>query len=217
MHCAEFESRFHQLLDARVAPECDRRLLAHSAECAACRQMLQAQQTLFAGLDAFDPPATSRDFAQQVVLRRRAPKKRFSTAALAIAAMAAAVLLTAALMNGGFGGPVNPAKQPTTGLPVAIGNSHRSIASSPAANDAAAQIATEEYRAILHTFLEDLPSATDRIPAVDHLAGGLKPIASSFSAALDALRRTIPGARANPNSDKPQAGVIYSHWPKYTA
>jgi hypothetical protein len=67
MHCEQFEERLHQLLDRRLPPEADDALLAHAHLCSGCRELLEAQQTLFQSLESFEPPPTAPDFSRRVV------------------------------------------------------------------------------------------------------------------------------------------------------
>ena len=67
MLCEKFELRMQMLLDARRRPEFDDELKSHTLQCAECRRDLAAQEKLFAGLELFDPPALSPDFAQRVI------------------------------------------------------------------------------------------------------------------------------------------------------
>jgi hypothetical protein len=61
-----------------------------------------------------------------------------------------------------------------------------------------------DYRTTISLWAQQWPVAVDKIDAFEQYAPGIRPIRASFSAALDALRRTLPGS-SEANSAVPQA------------
>jgi hypothetical protein len=120
MNCHEFEDRLQVLLDDRRDPAADALLCKHARGCSACRQMLEGQQALFAGLAALAVPPLAGGFSRGVVCNaagtatplanRPASRwsqrtKRAGVALGAVAASAAAVLLTVWLVSYARQGP----------------------------------------------------------------------------------------------------------------
>src|SRR5262245_29113239 len=71
MQCEDFELRWQDLLDERRAPDEDPSLRAHAEGCTLCRRLLTGQDALFSGLDVFEAPSLSKDFASRVVAQFR--------------------------------------------------------------------------------------------------------------------------------------------------
>ena len=68
MRCHEFEDRMNDVLDQRLAPERDGLLVRHAGECPSCRRLLEGQAALFSGLDLWETPALSHQFAAAVLV-----------------------------------------------------------------------------------------------------------------------------------------------------
>ncbi len=244
MQCDKFEARLHELLDRRSRPERDDVLRAHALSCPECQQVLEAQELLFDGLEFFECPEPSPDFAGRVLSQYQPPQpvtNRIRTAVIAVGAVAAALLLLVIPMLRGGGGQfdngasnsslvttnsVNTRDDQPTIKPNAIENipspsnpvgliADESLARTSPFVDAQDEIPADdnilssEYRELIAVWTEQLnliPSDQQMEP-VDQISGGLRPIATSFSVAINLLRRTLPVGKEQP-PQKPQAGIL---------
>lgn len=73
MKCTDFENRLNDLLDDRLAPQNDPILIAHAADCAECREVLAAHESLFRGLALLNRRTVSPELGKQVLRELNAP------------------------------------------------------------------------------------------------------------------------------------------------
>ena len=99
MQCGDFETRLHDLLDLRQAPEADATLRQHAQACAECRELLVAMTAAVGELERWEIPAAPRELPHRVAaeiqplqVASRQPVKNWWRMAAA-AATAAAVWL----------------------------------------------------------------------------------------------------------------------------
>lgn len=95
MNCDDFEERIHRLLDHRVLVTRDRSLVRHAEVCGPCRSLLEAYADLDAGLALWATPQLDDGFARRIVavLEPARPATRVPLARLALAAVAAGILV----------------------------------------------------------------------------------------------------------------------------
>lgn len=190
MQCEMFEQRMHELLDRRLPPEGDSHLQSHATQCTDCRDLLVGQERLFEGLQLGLPLVIeSRDWdgvAESIIVQLPARKSRQLWLGLGALA-AAAVLLIAVTVAW-------PHLVPESPIP------SRSVAvTEPVTRPGQSSSFTLEN---LRPLLNGLPDERFALAGVDHLAGGLRPLATTFSAAWDALRRTLPLGRDRALDDR---------------
>jgi len=224
MKCDEFDERVHSLLDNREPIHGDRRLLEHAEACSKCRGMLGAYDDLFGGLKCGGLPDLSANFTQRVLAQvsaespqtvqpARHTRRRYALAAVAIAA-GLLVALSPFLRNWltpkrPIGPQVvedNREEQPEPPAPKPTdGDSSHDDDAVQLANDAVVGDRNEDADG------EQLPNLLDRLAApslpldrfvpVDEIRGGLRPVTSSLTVAIDALRSTIPIGRHDRSQD----------------
>jgi hypothetical protein len=99
MRCDEFDNRVHRLLDQRGTLDQDGVLSRHANTCSRCALRWQAYLDLQAGLDAWETPDVSPDFARRVVARIQpvAPVRRTTARWMAVALAMAATMLIAVI------------------------------------------------------------------------------------------------------------------------
>jgi hypothetical protein len=198
MKCDEFERRLHQLLDARTAPETDTDLRRHARKCRRCREVLQGCEQLFDGLRFFEMPAPGSGFSAQVVQRihppRRRPPSSYRAASYAVMLIAASLFL--AFLPTVFSylrPPSRPGREDVASrvavreaVPATGGEEIPGLPADPAPETVDPRLA--------HAILSQWAAHWKRKPwqPVDGLAGGLAPITTSLSVAIDELRNTIP-------------------------
>ena len=216
MQCEQFEQRLHALLDRRQRPEYDSALVTHSRKCSECSRLLTAQETLFDALACGVPDdEPTDDFESRVVLAAAAvqdsqPRSTLRTLAGCAIAASLLLLLTAQFFtqrdvsplvasgNLAENAPEDPLG-PSTSSPEHGGNNaeqHRAI-------PPYADFQLGEGRldlGMIQPLLADFQS--ESFPPVDQLAVGLRPIASSLSVAIDALRRSFPLGRELRSPDR---------------
>ena len=213
MHCEKFETLWNEALDERRAPEDDAQLMAHAAECRQCAELLTTADALFIGLEgraAVEPPA---DLAERVLADFNRPASRFGRPALAVAllAMAASIAVVVALSWQAL--PLGPPKElpgvgpgiAVTKLPVESDDAYASgLHESPAQPiepplDALPNL-NAEYLAALRqtgTAMALFPGEVRRVTFSEEpgiVADHIRPLAQPMTAALNALRRTLPGS-----------------------
>ncbi|MDX1946382.1 MAG: zf-HC2 domain-containing protein [Pirellulaceae bacterium] len=209
MKCHEFENRLNDLLDERLAPESDARLVAHAQGCEVCGQLLQGQRALLAGLRPFPGPALRAEFADEVVVASLAPGADVEFAprepatrwwVFALVATAATLLLTF-----GIGRAISrnraqrdqivkqnegsPPSQSPRGMAIVTPRRGGSAAPSP-------PLSGRRYAAFgpqIGSFAATLPAAVEHFDEVERYAPGLRPLRISFVMLFDTLRRAIPG------------------------
>ena len=189
MQCAKFEQRLQQLMDHREDASQDEALCKHAETCLDCQSLLQAQRALLTGLQ-YLPKSNSTDLGVRVideivVDERRRRKRRITWFALAIAA----ILFIALLPLAGSYNPQRNGKQTVgRGLAMAIQSN----------DDTTTRELTEEEEAELRLLMRQLvmrlsDPQLEMLDSVDQLASGIRPLAATFSYAIDTLRRTLPG------------------------
>jgi hypothetical protein len=183
--------RLNELLDERSPPDADLELVEHARDCSDCADLLAGHELLLDGVETVESPGPGPDFAVRVaanyavrVAAESADAQRplWRSWMWSVPAIAAAALVAIGLWRG-----LNVPNHEDRAT-------DRSVAVPPSAvvrdgnylygqyyNQAAAM--TEEFRG-------------HRIEWVEQMADGLKPVADSMSAALHALRRTLPGGDA---------------------
>lgn len=199
MRCGDFENRIHDLLDRRCVLESDDELLGHAIQCERCQAMLEGYTDLWIGLDAFEPPALEDGFSRDVVALAtgsRSPRRR-SPNWLVFAGIAIAASLLVALVWQ-YAGDNSPSEAPR------IAESLESELNTQPPD-------TEPIRDQLQPWPETGPLASiasgqvplnweallseERLAPVSDIAGGIEPITSNLSAAIHAIRSTIPLGR----------------------
>jgi len=187
MHCVRFEMRLNELLDERASPETDRKLIDHAENCPDCAQLLAGHELLRSGREWFEP-TIGADFSVRVAAAIADHDKRSWRGHWvgSIAAIAAGII-------------------------VAVGISHfRNSTSTDSERGGAGVIPREsgmvkfdsrltapDYQGLLARTSEWSQRFGEQRPQwVDEMADGLKPVADSMSAALHALRRTLPRGEA---------------------
>ena len=201
MQCARFEQRLQQLLDDRKNVEQDEMLRQHSQRCDACASILRTQSQALAGLEWFPEPSFSQDLGPRVLDQlhfdqRKRNRRRFVMAALA----AAAAIMIALLPFAGDRVRFRPQGEPGGGRLAILTPTPRHEPASKLTDQEA-----EDIRLVMHQLmlrLSDHPLAM--FEPVDQLASGIRPLAATFSFALDTLRRTLPGY-SQPQPVEPQA------------
>ena len=193
MQCEKFEQRLQTLLDRRLRPERDETLRAHASMCRICQKLLDHQAALFDGLRAFQPPPLTDEFAVRVLARGRAdhsapmPARRRWRSFWAVGVSVAATLVVSLVVWIGK----NPARE-------IVAVEHGAAPAVPATPT------PHPAWALMEPLWDRMPEI--RSTGLGGVTGRLRPITASFTTALDALRRTIPGGRSR--TDKPQAGRI---------
>ena len=220
MKCDEFDERVHGLLDDRASIHGDQRLLEHAETCSKCRGVLSTYDDLLGGLESGETPALSSDFTQRVVAEVCAEQPRAVQPArharrwyaLAAVAIAAALLIALFPFLRSRLAPSEPNvrqivedEQIEPQTPESTdGESSHDDPPEPAVEEGDGGPDTEpdaeQLRELVDQWASNVP--VDRIVPVDQIRGGLRPIASSLSVAIDALRSTIPIGRPD-NTEEP--------------
>lgn len=214
MKCDEFEERIHYLLDQREPLQTDRRLLQHAENCSRCRSELDGYEDLFNGLDFFEPPPLTADFAARVVgqVCPVQPATKVARRWLVLAALAIAASLLIAFLPAltGRTGPQSTrvvrehtpnessesrGKSSDDELPWGTGQLAQTPIEIPEGIDA------EQIRLMWNQLTPDLPY--ERILPMDQIRGGLRPIANSLAMALDLLRSAIPLGSQDRSTESP--------------
>jgi len=222
MQCEELRWRLHQLLDQRRHPDADPRIVSHAQRCGQCRELLDAYDALYDGLESMPLPPSDPGMALRVLgeLRHvRRGRQRRMYAGIGIVATAASLLITAGLSftrtNGGSDQP-NHARATAWDRP--SGGIHRieRLGTGRLTNarhmDAERQylamykmtvdVMTALPRAVLGTVPETRTGIPHGGPArwIQPVANSMRPLTSSVSAALGVLRHTLPGKPHNTKS-----------------
>lgn len=212
MQCVEFEDRFNRLLDHRLSPDEDERLVDHAQGCAACAGLLAGQQRLFTGLRTIGchPPA---DLAERVMARRHIEVQSRRAAWRNIGWT---VLLASAASWAGFSlfalrPPAQPpavVEQPADHPPQSAAGGSLAMQRLSAGPAREAERLTPEQVREYRRALEGL-AALELNDVSETLEPSIRPIQSSFGLAIDALRRTLPRAReARPPKSQEGAGLF---------
>ena len=228
MHCREFESRLNDILDDRGQPRADSQLAAHADGCDPCRQLLDGQQALFAGLKHRPLPATSLGFAGRVVAQAapavasarggmqpasNVPKsKRMLWALATVLGTAAAVLLVVSLVwqarRANAPLPENNVVEHKPSVPVQKRSPSGFAMSQANWLIEAPRLPSRirgSYRGTIDDLAIALPETVQRLDEVEHLAPGIRPIRISFGVLFEALWRTLPGT----HGDEPPTRTSY--------
>ena len=193
MQCDEFEARIQLLLDLRKAPEADHQLQWHAQGCCSCREMMTAQTLLFDSLELLDLPEPSSDFAQRVVHEVTASTTRRATPRLALVICALAATVVAAILPSFW-----------ANIPRNDNARNSSVQSESFARGHSSSSTTTWWVAQSQSILELYPQEIRQMHRrqFDEFADGLKPITTSFTAAMAALRCTLP---VSPPHTRPRA------------
>ena len=214
MQCEKFETLWNEALDARRAPEDDAQLVAHAAECRPCAELLTLSDTLFLGLESrpsLDPPA---DLAERVLADFNRPASRFARPALVFGLLAMAASIAVAV---GLSWQSLPLDDPAGELP---GRGSEIVIQKPVVHSEdpfdrgpyvspAQQLGpmldslpglNEDYLSVLRqtgTAVALFPGQVRRATLSEEpgmVADHIRPVAQPMTAALNALRRTLPGS-----------------------
>ena len=204
MQCDEFEARIQLLLDLRKAPETDSQIQWHAQVCSPCRDLLTAQSLLFDGLEMLETPQLPDDFSHRVVQQAvstapAASMTHWTWPRLAAVALAAAALVLAMLLPSIWLRPRGDDSNETRRDSVKI--------ASASTDRSDATWWMERSQTILELYSEELGQM--QLQQFDEFADGLKPITTSFSAAMAALRFTLPVSHPRPLNSR--AGISPLH------
>lgn len=208
MNCEEFEERVQCLLDGRVPLATDAALFRHAQGCRQCQRLLDAYETLWAGLEVWEPPPLPADFARHVVQQVTPaplgrPRVLIRAGLTALAALAAALLL--ALLPAARNALTAPTMRPVARLaPARPATDHapprpardsepRSPQTDqpiPPSHLAAMLADPAALHAVWRQWRADVVDGPLR--PMDGIAGGLRPITVSLTEAIDVLRSTLP-------------------------
>ena len=235
MQCREFEERMNDVLDRRLAPECDELLVRHAGQCAPCRRLLDGQAVLFAGVELLETPPLSARFTSAVLVqsgavpvasvqpKTRSGKKWFivgglvTTAALALIAVAIGLSGNPEPVIANKSRPASPAKDATAAVatpkaPLPVTEAGKVPETK---KDGLAIVAPlpapgkdyPQYRQAINSLAAQLPDAVEKIDEVQQSTPGMRPIRVSFSMAIGTLQRTIPNRkREQPPAVRPDSG-----------
>ncbi len=156
-------------------------------DCADCADLLTGHQMLLDAVELLDQPTLRSDFAIGVAADFNARRKRrqFARTVSWLSLASAAVVLI------GFGIHFVGRPSRTTQIVKQVDDGPADVPRAP--NPVAPQ------RQFVLTYPQFNLDERQR-ELVGQMADGLKPVANSMSAALDALRRTFPGAETAPRS-----------------
>lgn len=217
MRCDELEQRVQELLDQRRHPDADLEIVRHTLQCRGCRRRVDAYLALCETIDR-SPARVAAGQLQRAVRARGDQGLRFDRSLrgpIGLAVTAACVLVAVGLLvrwTGTRRGPLGQGPRDRWAPPVAAASATRGPWP-----DAGTLDAQQQYRAMYQmtvAAVARLPDAVLTAPSsetrVARLGGGrrwiepvtrsIRPLTSSVSAALEVLRRTLPG---KPHSAKP--------------
>jgi hypothetical protein len=205
MKCDEFEARIHRSLDRRGTPWSQEALRRHAHTCSRCAALLAAYEDLLDGVQFLELATPGEDFAQSVVADVTATARR-QRRRRALAAAAAAVAATVLLVVGlrGIEWRAGPSRAAPPRLPVASTSSGVPVVARPS---------TARQRTDTHS-APRLGGELDQVYAIwskwrnqwqgdhwqpiDRLEGGLAPITTPLSIAIDEIRSAIPLGSSSP-------------------
>jgi hypothetical protein len=203
MQCHEFESRAHELLDARFPPADDPAIADHAAQCPACRAALSDLTSLIETVAVHPRPVGRADLAARVLTDLRAHPRK-PAARWVVLATAASLLVAAAVAIWSVVDqrPVANTSPVSKFPPAAVDNQPPNAA---ATTDLSGTLSDAWLLAPGISAVES-PSADD--PATSgwggELAAGLSPLADSTADAWDFLMTALPGADGTgPNGSAP--------------
>jgi hypothetical protein len=207
MQCDEFDVRLQKVLDHHRAPQHDAQLRRHALLCPQCADTLAAACRLLQGLDLWDVPPLSDDFAERVVQQVAPAPRPHHTLWPALALGVAASLLVCMVPGVAHvlrsGGP----RATTAAAPSAGSHDGAWAAAAPAANRAVA-VTDSPWTRYGHSLLELYPEETRQRhrQQMSEFAEDLRPIAAPFNTAVTAIRRSIP-VRASTERPSPRASL----------
>lgn len=230
MRCDRFEARVYQLLDRRIDPAMDEQLRDHAEVCETCGELFRAQEDLFVGLTLTEPSLETDEFVQRVVDSAQPQTASVglpTTVWTAVAALSALVLIAVLpwLQAKGTqsGRNTSAASQPydkpgTTSPPTGATESFglvMSTTSVPADRpDRRHNLPSEQDMTVAWTELAlrwqaigSQWSASKNRESQDWMrqfTGGLRPLTTSMSSAINVVRSTLDGQREL-RTTKPQA------------
>jgi hypothetical protein len=188
MHCVQFEMRLNELLDERSSPDADLDLLEHARDCSDCADLLAGHELLLNGVQTLESPGAGADFAVRVAAEladsRRPLWRRWMWSVPAVAAAALVAVGLWRMLNAPSYEGRSTDRLVTTIPSADVPGVQRNV------NDRYFQYYGSQAAAMTEEF------RGRRIEWVEQMADGLKPVADSMSAALHALRRTLPGGDA---------------------
>jgi anti-sigma factor RsiW len=214
MNCVRFEMRLDELLDERLPADSDTELNEHVETCRHCAQLLADHQALLEAIESLGRSEARGDLATRILaeatrepafmepvfmatalspaagVRQRTP----SRAAWAwIAAMVAAALLVGVGVREWIAvhhaAAIAETKAPKLDLP-------NSVFETPVASATAGVRDLHAERSVAAVFLFADRISPQQRTLMEQMSVGLKPVTHSMSAALNALRRTLPGSEA---------------------
>jgi len=217
MNCQWFERRLDELLDERLPPDGDLDLCGHAERCSRCARLLADHLALLDAVQVLAWPEACEGMAGRVLAaaaretQRPKPQASFTPnseirrlencrpsaprrgvlhwAGWIVAATAAALLIGVGIAHWSKALNMPKPKLPTAPLD-AVANLK------PAADRTAARADEPAIVSIAGVpSFAGLLSPQQRI-LVEQVSDGLKPVTHSMSAALHALRRTLPGSEA---------------------
>lgn len=201
MRCDEFAERLDYVLDQRRDPAADPLLRKHARACLNCRDEMETIQTVLTGIDLWESPAANADLAQRVVAQVVAEDGRrpWYLHAWRGWALAAAAMLLVSVLPAYWLAKQNDRQ--TAAANAWSAPRHDSLAQ---ANTSASSIESNTISSPWSYYGASIwqlypASARERHrQQVSDIADDLKPLATSFNAAVSAIRRTLPGGR-NPD------------------
>lgn len=190
MRCHEFETRLNDLLDERRQPRLDVQLSRHTRQCDQCEGLLRSYEAVFEGLQSLPVLEVDSDLGARVVadfrptvamrMQRRESLRQWSRWLMVAAAMLAAAVPAWYVGRMSISPPNGD--RPTPQLT-------NNIEQPPVGGSTVASRLNYDYEELARMAA---PIASRPLAVAGDMADGLKPVATSMSAAFDALRRTIP-------------------------
>jgi len=221
MNCVRFETRLDELLDERLPADSDAALNEHVETCRHCARLLADHQALLEAIESLGRPEVRGDLATRILAeatsksgfmepvfmataispaaggsQRADVAQRTARRAAWIAAMVAAALLVAVGVREWIAvhrAPALPAaaiaesKAPKVDLPNLVFDKPSAVATADVRDLRADHSVAEVF-----SFANRIGPQQRRL--MEQMSVGLKPVTHSMSAALNALRRTLPGS-----------------------
>jgi hypothetical protein len=241
MQCRDFEHLLNDLLDQRLNPQRDSRLLRHTEKCLSCHQLLQGQAALLAGLELGEFPPPSSQFAAAVLVQacdipvaavavtRRGGTKKWARVMAGFVSLAVIVLVAVLIGLPRQQHPFRPTagKPASSAAPFVTVEVARDLPSpQKAAPLAVVKSVTppefsptapekedyQEYRVMFDSLAAQLPGAVEKMDEVQQATPAIRPIRASFSLAIGTLQRTIPNrTKRDTRPIKPDSGSYAHH------
>jgi hypothetical protein len=214
MHCPEFESRLHAVLDNRGDPAADPALTAHAVLCEPCGDLLADQLAILATIERL----------KRAGLVHQRPKQRtrnhVSTSLRLAIAVAASMLLALGLVRqirdrqSRIGDVTNNGSRSMnlSAGTLAIAAHGRASANHPRLNGGDWLLEAPRlphhfrtYRGTLGQLALTLPSALHRLDEVDHYAPGFNNLRASFDLIWHTIVPSFPSSgKTNPSASDPE-------------